>query len=489
MPNLSFDKINSFLIKALLLLCLTIFAFITWDSYLTIKEYLQIRTLISAPTIMVIALLFFVVAYTINKYMSRVVFIILLTLLAFSIRLIWIIKIPTAPLTDFALIYNGAVQAAHGDFSFTSTGYFTSWVYQLGFTMYEAFIIKIFGEGTFIIKLLNILYCTGTTLLVYQITSKVFNEWSGRIAGLIYAVHIPNIMMSSVLTNQHLATFFFYLGFYLLITKGLSSKYMWIFIGITLSLGDIIRPLGMLILIAVAIYIFLQGMIGRPKKTIINSIKKLCGIFAVFYLVHYIISFALISTGVTQYPLSNRDPLWKFVVGLNHETSGGYSVADAEYIMSLEIGEERTSEEKRIIKERLSDPEKVLSLFRDKFALMWGGIDSAPLWSLTMEPTDNINNLKDTATKYERYMYTATMLFGIVSLLYLIATKQKNIHYTLFLLLIIGYVTVHFLIEYQTRYRYFIIPSFTIIQSYGLYICYQLITKMKVPKQGHKVKP
>ncbi len=78
---------------------------------------------------------------------------------------------------------------------------------------------------------------------VYKITSHIFNEWSGRIAGLIYALYMQ-VLLSSVLTNQHLAVFLFYLGFYLLVTKGLSHKYMWIFIGISLSLGDIMRPLG-----------------------------------------------------------------------------------------------------------------------------------------------------------------------------------------------------------------------------------------------------
>lgn len=110
---------------------------------------------------------------------------------------------------------------------------------------------------------------------------------------------------------------------------------------------------------------------------------------------------------------------------------------------------------------------------------MWADYDSAPMWSLFgLENKDNdIITLKDNLIKYERYIYVTTLLFGILSLLYLIITKQNETPYTLFLLLIIGYVAIHFLIEYQTRYRYFIVPSFTIIQSYGLYICHILITK------------
>lgn len=139
---------------------------------------------------------------------------------------------------------------------------------------------------------------------------------------------------------------------------------------------------------------------------------------------------------------------------------------------------------KKLIQERIADPKQVLSLFGDKFTLMWADFDSAPMWSLlSLEKTDpDMITLKDTLTKYEKYMYITAMLFCTLALLYLIVTKQNNTHYTLFLLLIIGYITVHFLIEYQTRYRYFIIPSFTMIQGYGLYLCYRLISKRKISK-------
>lgn len=87
--------------------------------------------------------------------------------------------------------------------------------------------------------------------------------------------------------------------------------------------------------------------------------------------------------------------------------------------------------------------------------------------------------LQDDLKTYDKYIYITTMLFSTLATLYLLLTKQNNTHYTLFLLLIIGYITIHFLIEYQTRYRYFIIPSFTIIQGYGLYVVYRLMSKRK----------
>ena len=102
--------------------------------------------------------------------------------------------------------------------------YFQKWTYQLGFSFYESIVIFIFGESPRALKFLNILYSIGTVLVVYLAASKLFNELSGRMAGLISAFYIPSIIMCSVLTNQHLSTFFYFLALYLVINNGFIKK-------------------------------------------------------------------------------------------------------------------------------------------------------------------------------------------------------------------------------------------------------------------------
>jgi hypothetical protein len=406
-----------------------------------------------------------------NKYISRFSFIIALVALAFCIRLVWIIKIPTPIESDFALMYNGALYVAKGDYSFVQQSYFTTWVYQLGFTIYESLIIRIFHEGTMVLKLLNILYCIGITVIIYFIASEVFNEWCGRIASVIYALNIPNILYGSVLTNQHLATLFFYFTCYLLVSKYFKHKYIWIFASVTLTLGDIIRPLGYFFLLAVAIYFVIREISTANKTDKFNTVKKILGIVALFYMFHCIISYSFIASGVTKYHLVNRDPLWKFVLGFNHETSGNYSQADVDYLMAIEDISQRQNEERIIIKERTENKVKLLYLLCKKFSIMWGGVDASGYWSLNAL---NKINLENTLMKYERLIYITTVLFGIIGLIFLIMKNNNSYHYLLFLLLIIGYIIIHLFIEIQTRYRYDIIPSFAIIQSYGVYTAYNI---------------
>lgn len=111
-----FLKLNTFCVKSLLVLCLMISAAITWQSVYIVRGQSQTRLLIIVPIIILIGLLFLLIGYISNKYMSKLIFTISLIILAFSIRLIWVLNIQTPVESDFAMMYNGAVQATKGDF-------------------------------------------------------------------------------------------------------------------------------------------------------------------------------------------------------------------------------------------------------------------------------------------------------------------------------------------------------------------------------------
>nr|WP_028401309.1 glycosyltransferase family 39 protein [Ectobacillus panaciterrae] len=430
-----------------------------------LKTDIAFISVVIAASIIIGAVLAAAVCIT-NHWINNRTFLAILITIAFLLRLGWILWIPTPVQSDFAEMYQGAVQAAKGDFSFSKNPYFSAWVYQLGFTMYEALIVRVFGEGLFILKLLNVLYCTGTVFLVYQIAARLFNESSARMAGVIYAVYTPSILMCSVLTNEHIAHFLFYLGFYLLIRKGFHWQ-TWLYTGILLALGDIMRPLGSFILLALGLYLFFL-FLRNGKRAKLQIAGGFAGILAVFYIVHYIVSYGFIAAGVTQYPLSNRDPLWKFVLGFNHETNGQYSAKDEAYIAQFPIGEQRMEAERQLIQERLSDTGKTAALFKEKFKIMWGANDAAVYWSLGAIERPNV---KDILFKTERVFYSSMLLFAAAGLFFMIRKSENDLS-VFFLLLVLGYAAVHLLIEIQTRYRPFIIPSFAVFQGYGIFIVF-----------------
>ena len=466
-------RLYTFAFKSLQILTALFFAMTLIFSlqYLITEPKYNTFLLIVALMIVLIGIVF--ISIIVNRFFTQTQFIIFLCLLAFILRLAWVLTVHTNIVQDFAQMYNGAVDAANNNFSFANETYFTTWVYQLGFTMYQAGVLKLFGESVLAIKLLNVLYCTGITYFIYRIASHLFNEFSGRVAALIFATYIPNIMMTSVLTNQHLATFLFYAGFYLLVKKGISHSYAWIFGSILIAFGDIMRPIGSISLLALILFLLITHIIGDQKINKKMVVSKLIGMLGVYYIVHFIFSYTLIATGVTQYPLSSRDPYWKFVVGLNPETTGGFSFPDHKLVFQYPIGEERFEIEKQLITERIADKGQLLLLFKNKFKVMWGDYDASIYWGLEGYIKPELSRLLWTL---EKLCYVSICLFALIASIKTIR-EQKNKTLLFFSLLILGYAGVHIFIEVQSRYRYFIIPTFMIMQGYGVYLITQYMKK------------
>lgn len=433
-----------------------------WDIYMGKEQNLQFASVAAATILLIVGFVFFF-----HKLIGPKIFLTVLIVLAFSLRLGWVLWIPTPIESDFSMLYTAAIEATKGDFSFSEKPYFQMWVYQIGFTMYQAFVISIFGESPFILKLLNIFYSVGSVVLVYFIGRVLFNEAAGRVAGLFYATYVSAIVMCSVLTNDHLATFLYLAGFYLLIkTKELSWKKGAV-IGLLIGLGNIIRPIGVIILMAVFLYYLVYkgiAMLKADKSARVRTVSSLAAIFAGYFLIMNLVSYSFIAAGVTEYPLSNRAPHWKFVLGLNHETEGWYSNEDASYMGQFPIGEERNEALKALVMERLEDKGQVAILMQKKLRGLWGYRDTAVNWSMS-----NVfkGELKPNLQSAEHAMYTSLMFLATLTIL--IAWKRKMLSSMNFLyIVLIGFILIHLLIEIQTRYRFFAIPLIAIIAGGGI---------------------
>ncbi|RIE00319.1 hypothetical protein D3H35_29175 [Cohnella faecalis] len=244
----------------------------------------------------VIALLA-VSALAMNRRVGKKAFIIIVPGVALALRLIWALLVDTPPSSDFLFMHNAALAAAKGDFSFASSDYYTSWAYQLGFTMYEALIVKLFGTPIIFLKVINVLWSTGTVALVYWTAGKAFNEFCGRAAAIAYAFYIPNIVMCSVLTNQHVSMFFFMLGCALLVHRGLTGKYSWLLIGLSFAIGHIMRPIGGVYIAALLVFVTVFRAFPWSLKRSGPLLAKTAGIVVVFYLLQATVSQSFIQRG------------------------------------------------------------------------------------------------------------------------------------------------------------------------------------------------
>lgn len=405
--------------------------------------------------------------YILSFYYDLKGFPVILFIVSFLIRLVYILVVNTPPTSDFEIMYQAALSFARGDYSFSFTQYFSEWAYQTGFVIYEGTVIKLFGEANalFILKLLNAVFSSATFVFVYFILKNYIRDKTSRFFALSGAFLIFPLTFVTVLSNQQLSTFLIAVGLFFFTEKTLTLK-PWVrglISGLFLALGNIIRPDGLIIL--VALFVFFLVRFFNPRQERRGAVLSM----AVFLLATYLGLFLLahqwiIQSGVNPQGLRNNNYLYKFVVGLNHETKGVYSEEDVKVI----YGQNLTQDERRqlewdLISQRLSKgPGRLLNLFISKQQLLWGG--DPVVWSYQHlldagQPieilgfTIPIERLAELLWRVHNLQMYLLLAMSVVGAVYLVKGPMNHYFIVFYLILLVS--SVAFLVtEIQPRYVY-----------------------------------
>ena len=398
---------------------------------------------------------------------------IILFVVSFIIRLIFIIVADFPQVYDFKTLLDASEMFAKGDYSFNSWFHFATWGYQTAFVIYQGVLLKIF-HSIFILKLLNVIYSSILVLIVYKLGLKISkNEVSSRIVSLLYMIFPFYLFLNSVLLNSHLATLLSYLGIFFIIKE--NTKYKDYLIGsILIALGNIIRPEGIIIVLTLIIF-----KIITLKK---ENIKKIIISLLIFLSSYFIIcngsSFLVKASNINPSGLQNKDPLWKFLLGFNYDTCGYYTDDDAVYQINKET---EIKEIKRRALENIPRTGKLMVCKVDRFWLSSGLENEMGSFN---DKTFNImginikfsmiKNLAINLNKGINIVVLALMLLGLI-------VNRKSIkNETLFLLIMILITFgVYLFIEIQPRYLYFIHISVFALASLGINYIQELRIKKK----------
>ena len=167
----------------------------------------------------------------------------------------------------------------------------------------------------------------------------------------------------NVLSNQHFSALLIYLGLFILISSKIkiSDFKRYVLSGVLISLGNIIRPEGIITILSIFIYfLFMIKKLGLKK-----IVKSFLTLVISYYAVFLVVSNLFIVTGLSPNGLKNNDPYWKFVLGLNYESKGSYDESDTYVLNNKEASLE-------LIKERIMiNPLKLIDLFFAKSDRFW----------------------------------------------------------------------------------------------------------------------
>ena len=224
--------------------------------------------------------------------------------------------------------------------------------------------------------------------------------------------------------------------------------------GLSLQLGHLLRPEGVLILAALGAAALLR-LLERPRgwrQLLLGGV--LLGV--AYGLFGHLADLLTVVSGLNDQGLSNGNPLWKFVLGFNHETGGTYAAADwARIYPTLDAGGQVTeatlSLERAMIAERLRQPPgTLLRLFLRKLWNLW--VTDPLSWAMAGLSVTDRWGLRTLIRSADR------TLFGLLLLVTLAApfrcVRPRDARGYVPHLVVLASVCAFLIVEVQPRYAY-----------------------------------
>ncbi len=388
--------------------------------------------------------------------------------LRFFLALAVILVFRAQPVQDFQTMYSAACQMAGGSREYLSDAYFYNWAYQTGFVAYEAAVVRLFGTGLFPLQVMNALWMGGTGCLVYGIGKRFLSEKGAMLAALFYALYPGPYFLSGVLTNQHIAVFFYYLAIWLLVREERLSLSRAGLAGAAIALGNVMRPLGILVVLAFLCWgavrlLFWKGP-GRLREAGALALAA-----AVYFGLFALLTWLVAVSGLNPEGLTNNLPTWKFMIGLNSGSGGAWNRADYDKFYFLPPGQAEEAMQ-AAVRERLgAGPWELLKLFWRKIRTLWASLEDlywgvGPLNGTAWERPLRALNYGD------RGVFALAFGLALSALCVKLrrGTGKGGRAVLLLAFLLCGYCAVHLLIEVQSRYRYFLMPAVFLLAGAGL---------------------
>lgn len=402
------------------------------------------------------------------------------------------VLIPTQPESDFWKLYDAARQLAQGQNLLNTETYFQRWPYQSGFVAWMAFFIRWFGAGVPFFQLTNALCSAASNCLIYAIVRRFSSEAGARGAALFYLLYPGVYFLLPVLTNQHLSELLLLLALWACThpAEGLRGRCLWGGAGgVLLALSNGIRPMAAVILLAAAAFaaMGLLGWISRRGETLWATLGPWACFLLAYFLSWRLLNAVTILSGLNCLGLTNQVPEWKWILGLNPTTHGGYSPSDAAAV--FQSGRPVPQAAGDLLRQRLAlSPGDLLELFRDKIRAMWGSFED-PSWAFTGQVWADLArlgwgeqalSLVNKLCRLTSGMYVwISLLAGAGALAQLRRPRPFPWTGTLAMLCALAYFAAHLFIEIQPRYRSTMTIFLILLGGHGFQLCLSGVERLK----------
>ena len=360
-----------------------------------------------------------------------------LFLVAFIIRIISIFVLKVEIADDFKTMYEASLSLLKGNIDFMNQSYFHTYPFQLGLTLYQAILLKIWNS-TILLKIMNSLFTSFIVVFIYKIIKVFMEEKTARVISFSYLFYLYPIYLNSVLTNQHIPAFLMLVIIYFILTKEDTIKYA-IIIGLLLGVANFFRTESIILLLGIIIYKVIFMNKESLKKIVVFLLILSCTYFLFTNTTSYLLKISPLYKNNTQEE-GNNSTYWKFYCGLSVESNGLYNDKDVETYFN-------SSDEKQVLIERINkDKWKFPLLFLKKEVILWTQTN----YDLRIT---NFSGLFYTLIQYFNQGFLNIVMYLLVFSLF--PRKEEEKKEIIFIKILIGlYYFVYFFIEISPRYAY-----------------------------------
>lgn len=421
--------------------------------------------------------------------------VVLVLIAATVVRILVIANFPMKPESDYKTYFEIAVLLKEGVIQKDGKGYcdyIAMFPHVMGYSYILKTLFKVVGTSVLAGQYLNVFFSVMTVFFTYRIARKLGGRTAG-IIGLVLSAFWPSqVLYITMLSAEYSFTFFLFLSIWVFLsvvkdydktTKNAGKGiFMHILLGLLIGLAAAIRPMALILLIAIILTILPQKMKLEAvhKNTIPLTLRMLekGWIRCILIIIPYFILSNVITTNIEltvnkTLPSASTSFGYNLLVGLNTQSIGGWNDEDAS-LLYASMEQTGSASQAHITCRDLalqrikSNPKGIFNLFIQKYELLWGNDDYGATWNiafldeqgnLTKDRSDFLYALRDA----NNILYMIVIFLALISLIYFWKTKG-NFAYVL-VLVYLGTVVMHLFVESQNRYHYFILQIFMIFAS------------------------
>lgn len=432
----------------------------------------------------------------------------LILMASFALRVWFVRNYPMQPQSDYKTFYEIAILLNKGTLLEDGVGYcdyIAVFPHVLGYSYVLAVVMKIFGSSVWVGQCFNIILAVVTCFFVWRIAVLLAGRVSGMLGLILTAFWPSQIIYNDFLASEYLFSCLLCISIWLFLVLVIkydanhphqgTGVFLHVVLGILIALDSAIRPMALLLLISILICLVPSHMplSIKPRNDLTLSERVMeKGWLRGFILLCTFIATSSFTTKCVSYTIDQEVPGgsvsfgYNLLIGLNQDSYGGWNEADSEYLYSV-IEETGSPIQAQIacrdlaLQRLKATPKSLLNLAIHKYDVLWSNDDYASTFAinfleeqgnLTKAREDFLYGIKD----YDNLWYMVCVAFSMSAALGLLK-KDGNWSYVM-IILFLGTIAMHLLVENQNRYHFHALYLLVILTSVGIKHIYESVKEM-----------